>query len=64
MLATRRSFLTSLAGAAAVPAFTERAIRHLGEATRHRRRQAAPPRSPTTRRTGARSSARSTPTAR
>ena len=34
MLATRRSFLTSLAGAAAVPAFTERAIRHLGEATR------------------------------
>jgi selenocysteine lyase/cysteine desulfurase len=34
MLATRRSFLTSLAGAAAVPAFTGRAIRHLGEATR------------------------------
>ena len=34
MLTTRRSFLTSLAGAAAVPAFTERAIRHLGEATR------------------------------
>jgi isopenicillin-N epimerase len=34
MLASRRSFLTSLAGAAAVPAFTERAIRHLGEATR------------------------------
>ena len=34
MLTTRRSFLTSLAGAAAVPAFTERAVRHLGEATR------------------------------
>ena len=34
MLTSRRSFLTSLAGAAAVPAFTERAIRHLGEATR------------------------------
>jgi selenocysteine lyase/cysteine desulfurase len=34
MLTTRRSFLTSLAGAAVVPAFTERAIRHLGEATR------------------------------
>ena len=34
MLTDRRSFLTSLAGAAVVPAFTERAIRHLGEATR------------------------------
>ena len=34
MITSRRSFLTSLAGAAAVPAFTERAIRHLGEATR------------------------------
>ena len=34
MLTSRRSFLTSLTGAAAVPAFAERAIRHLGEATR------------------------------
>ena len=34
MLTDRRSFLTSLAGAAVVPAFTERAIRHLGEASR------------------------------
>lgn len=34
MLTSRRSFVTSLAGAAVVPAFTERAIRHLGEATR------------------------------
>jgi selenocysteine lyase/cysteine desulfurase len=33
MLATRRSFLTSLAGAAVAPAFGERAIRHLTQAT-------------------------------
>lgn len=33
MLATRRSFLTSLAGAAVAPTFAERAIRRLGHAT-------------------------------
>ncbi len=32
-MATRRSFLTSLAGAAVAPAFSERAFRHLGQAT-------------------------------